>query len=85
MISSTLSDQTESVPSSGRAVSLLIPGELVLEPATNPTRLELGKETVLVNLHSKDPTTSEKINIATKLAAVSKANSVIVQVRLELL
>ena len=85
VIGSTLSDQTETVPSSGRAVALLVPGKLVLKTATNPTRFELGKVTVFINLHSEDPATGEKINVATKLATVSKANSVIVQVRLELL
>ena len=85
VISSTLSNQTETVPSSGRAVSLLIPGKLVLETTTDPTRFELGKESVFVNLDSENPATSEEIDITTKLATVSKANSVIVQVRLELL
>ena len=78
VIGSTLRNQTETVPSSGRAVGLLVPGELVLEAATNPARFELGKVTFLVNLHSEtreNPATGEKSNIATKLATVSKANT----------
>ena len=78
MISSTLRNQTETVPSRGRAVSLLVPGKLILKTTTDPTRFELGKESVLVNLHSENPTTGKKIDIATKLAAVGEANSVIV-------
>ena len=54
VISSTLRNQTETVPSSGRAAGLLIPGKLVLETTTNPTRFELGKESVFVNLHSEN-------------------------------
>ena len=85
VISSALCNQTETAPSSGRAVSLLVPGKLILETTTNPTRLELGKESVLVNFHSENPATGQKIDVATKLATVSKANSVIVQIRFELL
>ena len=68
VISSTLRNQTETVPSRGRAVSLLVPGKLILKTTTNPTRFELGKNPFLSNLHSENPATGKKIDIATKLA-----------------
>ena len=71
VVGSTLSNQAETVPSSGRAVGLLVPGKLVLETATNPARFELGKVTVLVNLDSENPATGQKINIATKLGGAT--------------
>ena len=60
VISSTLRNQTETVPSRGRAVSLLVPGKLILKTTTNLTRFELGKESVLVNLHSENPATGDR-------------------------
>ena len=61
MVGRTLRNQTETVPSSRRAVRLLVPGKLILE--TTATGFELGKVTVLINLHSKDPTSGEKIDV----------------------
>ena len=84
MICRTLRNQTETIPSRRGTVRLLIPGKLVLEPATNPTGFELGKVTVFVNFHRKDPTPGEKIDIATELATVREPDSIIVQVALEL-
>ena len=85
MIGRTLRNQTETIPSSRRAVRLLVPGKLILETPTNPTGLELGKVTVFINLHSEDPTPGEKIDVTTQPATVSKPDGVIVQVTLELL
>ena len=62
---------------------MLIPGKLVLKTTTDPTGLELGKVTDLVNLHSKDPTPGGKIDVAIKFA-VREPHGVIVQVTLEL-
>ena len=85
MVGRTLRNQTETIPSSRWAISLLVPGKLILETTADPTGLELGKVTVLINLHSKDPTTGEKINVTIQLTTVSKPDGVIVQVTLELL
>ena len=85
MVGRTLRNQTETVPSSRRAVRLLVPGKLILETPANPTGLELGKVTVLINLHSKDPTSGEKIDVTVQPTTVSKPDGVIVQVTLELL
>ena len=72
-----LRDQTETIPSRRWTVRLLVPGKLVLKTSTDPTGFELGKVTVLVNLHGKDPTSGEKINIASKLTAVCEPDGVI--------
>ena len=42
MVGRTLRNQTETVPSSRRAVRLLVPGKLILETTANPTGFELG-------------------------------------------
>ena len=75
MVGRTLRNQTETIPSSRRAISLLVPGKLILETTANPTGLELGKVTVLINLHSKDPTSGEKIDVTIQPTTVSRMAS----------
>ena len=41
VVSSTLGNQPKSIASSSRTVGLLLPGMLVLETPTNPSRFEL--------------------------------------------
>ena len=83
VIGCALSNQTETIPSCGWTVSLLVPGKLVLETPTDPTGFELGKVTVFIDLHRENPAPGDKIDIAVKLATVGKPDGVIVQVTLE--
>ena len=55
VVSSTLGNQPKSIASSSRTVGLLLPGMLVLETPTNPSRFELRKETIFVNFDGQKP------------------------------
>ena len=63
VVSSTLGNQPKSIASSSRAVGLLLPGMLVPEPPTNPSRLELREEAIFVNLDGQNPATSKEIDV----------------------
>ena len=53
VVSGALGSQPKSIASSSRAVGLLLPGMLVLEPSTDPSRLELRKNPFLSTLTVK--------------------------------
>ena len=79
IVSSTLGNQPKSIASSSRTVSLLLPGMLVLEPTTDPSRLELRKEPVFVNLDGQNPATSKEIDVPRQLAFVCQAQRTVIQ------
>ena len=57
IVGRTLGNQTKTITSSSRTVGLLLPGMLVLESTTDPSRLEFRKVTVFVNLKEHPMTT----------------------------
>ena len=70
IIGSALGNQPKSIASGSRTVSLLLLGMLILETTTDPSRLELRKEPVFVNLDGQNPATSKEINVPRQLALV---------------